>query len=139
MVITLFDRSMYLKGLLLLIRQDREIHQNERHILMRIGEVLGFEKKFCENAITEVLGNKYIIDEPPRFANSDIAKCFIKDGLRLALVDGQFHKKEVAWLRAVAQQHSIEDSWYELALKAVLDQPPGEATDELEAGCLEWA
>lgn len=139
MLITLLDRSMYLKGLLLLIRKDRDIHEKERHILMRIAEVLGFEKRFCENAIAEILGNKCIVDEPPRFANSDIAKCFIKDGLRLALVDGKFHPKEVAWLRSVAQQHGIEDSWCELALKDVLDEPPGGRIDDPEAGRLEWA
>jgi hypothetical protein len=138
MIISLVDRSMYFKGLLLLIRKDRKINQEERNIAMRIGKILGFEKRFCENAITEILGNKYIIDEPPQFANPEIAKCFIKDGLRVALVDGQFHRKEVGWLRAVAEQHGIEDSWYELALKAILDHQPGQPIDGLEAEHLEW-
>lgn len=139
MRITLLDRSMYLKGLLLLIRKDREIHEKEKHILLRIAEVLGFEKRFCENAISEILDNTCIVDEPPHFAHSDIAKYFIKDGLRLALVDGKFHPREVAWLRTVAEQHGIEDSWYEHTLKDVLDVPPGgRRDDDPEAKRLEW-
>ena len=130
---------MYFKGLLLLIRKDRDIHQEERNMLMRIGKALGFEKNFCKNAITEILDNKYIVDDPPRFSNPDIAKYFIKDGLRLAFVDGQFHEKEVAWLKAVAEQHGLEETCYEDVLKALWDHLPGAAIDGLEAEHLEWA
>ena len=138
MRISLVDRSMYFKGLLLLIRKDREIHQEERDMIMRIGKVLGFEENFCKNAITEILDNKHIIDESPCFSDPDIAKCFIKDGLRLSLVDEQFHRKEFAWLKAVAEQHGLEDTWYEHALKAISDHLRGDSIDSLEAEHLEW-
>ena len=138
MIISLVDRSMYFKGLLLLIRKDLKIHQEERNMVMRIGKVLGFEESFCKNAITEILDNKYIVDEPPRFSNPDIAKCFIKDGLRLAIVDGQVHRKEVAWLKAVAEHHGLDETCYQEALKAVLDHLSGEPICSLEAEYLEW-
>ena len=138
MIISLVDRSMYFKGLLLLIRKDLKIDQEEREMMMRIGKILGFEETFCKNTITEILDNKYIIDESPSFSNPDIAKCFIKDGLRLALVDGQFHGREADWLKSVAEQHGLEDTWYEQALKATLDHLLGEPIDGLEAKHLEW-
>jgi hypothetical protein len=138
MKISLIDRSMYFKGLLLLIRKDRQIHQKERDMIMRISSILGFEENFCKNAITEILDNKYISDETPSFSNPDITKCFIKDGLRLALVDAKFHGKEVAWLKVIAEQHGLEDTWYEHALKNILDHLLGEPIDGLEAAHLEW-
>ena len=52
-------------------------------MMMRIGEILDFEKKFCEDVIKELLDNKHIIDVPPQFFEPDIARHFIKDGLRL--------------------------------------------------------
>jgi len=41
------DRSQYYKGLMLLIRKDREIHEEEKRIMMAIGETLSFDADFC--------------------------------------------------------------------------------------------
>ncbi len=56
--VSLIDRSLYYKGLMLLIRKDREMHDEEKGMMMHIRGMLGFESKFCENAIEEVLDNK---------------------------------------------------------------------------------
>jgi hypothetical protein len=87
------------------------IQDEERKIMMRIGEMLGFEMKFCENAIKEIIDNKHIIDSPPHFTEPGIALCFIRDGLRVSASDGQIDKEELAWLESVAIINEISDLW----------------------------
>ena len=85
MKIPLIDRSNYFRGLLLLIRKDRKVENPEIQLMKQIGKTLGFEPAFCENAITSILENKYILDETPIFSTKEIATLFIKDGLYLAI------------------------------------------------------
>jgi hypothetical protein len=138
MKISLLDRSLYLKGLLLLIRKDRRIDAAERTMAMRIGKILGFEKKFSEKVIGELLGNKYIVDLSPHFSTPDIARCFIKDGFKLAFVDGQLHEKELIWLKSIAETNGLEEVWYNDAVKTATDQESGDIEGILEAKYLEW-
>lgn len=138
MRMSLVDRSMYYKGLMLLIRKDREIHDEERRIMMVIGKALSFEAKFCENAIKEILTNKHVIDTPPCFSNPAIARCFIKDGLKIALVDNETHKTELAWLKAVADENGLDDSWYKASVETASRQAWIGIEDDLEVKHLEW-
>jgi len=138
MKISLEDRSLYLKGLMLLIRKDRHIHDKEKNMMMRFGEILGFEKEFCEDTINELLDNKYILDAPPRFSKPDITRYFIKDAFRLSISDGQIHEKELAWLKAVAKTNSVEDIWFNAAAADALTQVHGNIEERLEANNLEW-
>ena len=55
------DRSNYVKGLLLLIGKDKRITDKERDFLHKIGKTLSFNKQFIENAINELLENKYLV------------------------------------------------------------------------------
>lgn len=113
MKISLMDRSLYYKGLMLLIRQDREIHHGERKRILNIGNRLGFNEKFCAERIAEILDNPYLVDEPPVFEAKEVALCFLKDGLVLAASDGQVHEAEVAWLTSVALQNRLGREWRE--------------------------
>ena len=74
MKISVPDASNYLKGLLLLIRKDRKISEEEHELMARVGKNLGFEKNFVENAIHEILDNKYITVIPPEFSSREIAE-----------------------------------------------------------------
>lgn len=112
MKIPVIDGSNYFKGMLLLVRKDNKITEPETNIMMRIGKALGFEKSFIEEAINEILGNKYISDEPPVFSSRELAQKFIKDGLILAASDEKIHPLEEEWLLAVAGANKIESSWY---------------------------
>jgi len=138
MRMSLMDRSMYYKGLMLLIRKDREIHDEERRIMMVIGKALSFDAKFCENAIKEILTNKHVIDTPPCFSNPAIARCFVKDGLKIALVDNETHKTELAWLKAVADENGLDDSWYKASVETASRQEWIGIEDDLEVKHLEW-
>ncbi|MBN1615444.1 MAG: hypothetical protein JW950_13340 [Deltaproteobacteria bacterium] len=113
MRISLFDRSLYYKGLILLIRKDREIHDDEKNMVMSIGKMLGFESKFCALTIEEILENKYIDDSPPCFSETNVALSFIRDGLRLSISDGRIHDAEIAWLESVAETNGLSHLWTE--------------------------
>jgi len=109
MKISIIDRSLYFKGLMLLIRKDREIQDKEKQLMMRVGAIMGFEKKFCKNAIGEIMDNKNIDDSPPLFSKAKIAEYFIHDAITISLADKEIHDAEIAWLKDVARANGIEN------------------------------
>lgn len=114
MVISLIDRSNYLRGLLILIRMDRKISEPEKEIMMRIGKVLDFNEEFCANAIQKILQNEHIADEPPLFESRELAKMFVLDGLTLGLCDHDaLHTREEEWLRSAVTKNKLEAAWFE--------------------------
>ena len=112
MNITIKDKSTYLKGLLLLIAKDSKIDAEEEKLVLKIGKLLGFEKKFCQTAINEILINEFIDDTPPEFSNKNFAQCFIIDGIKLAFADGNFHPNEINYLRQTAIKNDFEEEWF---------------------------
>ena len=108
MDISVIDGSSYFKGLLLLIRRDNKISKEEQSLITRIGKTLGFEKKFVENAVNEILDNKHISTDPPVFSTKELAEKFIKDGFTIAVSDKKIHPHEEAWLYTVANENKIE-------------------------------
>jgi len=138
MKISLMDRSLYFKGLLLLIRKDQVVVEEERTMMMRIGRLFGFEKRFCQEVIDEILTNRHVVDEPPLFSEPAIGRCFIQDGLKLSLVDGHIHDSEWQWLKAVAAKNNLDQNWCEALLQTTLDQAGGDLGDALEAECFVW-
>ena len=112
MRITVLDGSNYFRGLLLLIRKDRKIDATEAHMIKRIGKTLGFEKKFCENAVREIMENTHILDAPPEFSSKEVAMKFIRDGFIVALSDAEMHPAEEEWLRATAEKNGLDGDWF---------------------------
>jgi uncharacterized tellurite resistance protein B-like protein len=112
MKITVLDASNYFRGLLLLVRKDREISDSEMQLMKRIGKTLGFEREFFNNAIQDILENKYIVDAPPEFSTKELAIKFIKDGLTIAFSDDEFHSSEKEWLRSTAEKNGLELTWF---------------------------
>ncbi len=109
MNIPVIDGSAYLRGLLLLIRKDRKVSDEEKSLMRRIGKNLGFEADFMENAIREILDNRHISAEPPVFVTPGLAGKFLKDGLALAFADRDIHPHEERWLLSVARSNGIEE------------------------------
>jgi hypothetical protein len=112
MKITVIDASNYFKGLLLLIGKDRKITDPEIEMMQRIGKALGFEKKFCDTAIHDILENRYIQDRPPEFSAKELATKFIKDGLTLAASDNEIHPFEEEWLLSAAKINGLDLPWF---------------------------
>lgn len=138
MKISLMDRSLYFKGLMLLIRKDRVVGEEERALMMRIGRLFSFEKGFCQEVIDEILTNRHVIDEPPLFSDPAIARCFIQDGLKLSLSDGQIHDTEWQWLETVVEKNGLDQSWYEALLQAASGQVGEDPEVALEAEHFVW-
>jgi hypothetical protein len=118
MKIGIMDASNYFKGLLLLIRKDREITQPEIDQMKSIGKSLGFEERFCDNAIGDILDNTYIEDVPPVFSTKELAIKFIKDGLSLAFVDhAEIHPDEKQWLESITEKNGLGFEFFSQELK----------------------
>ncbi len=112
MKITTIERSDYFRGLLLLISKDRNISEPEIFLMKRIGKTLGFDKDFCNDAIHEILENKFVLNHPPKFSTIELAKKFIKDGLALAASDDENHIFEEAWIESIAKINGIDIEWF---------------------------
>jgi hypothetical protein len=111
MKVSLLNRSNYYKGLLVLLRRDRIIDAREKKFMLRMGEVLDFDRRFCEATIDDLLSNAHINRDPVLFSDDRIKKCFFRDALRLAFVDGCFHPMELRWLRTLARANNQSDQW----------------------------
>lgn len=138
MNISLADHGLYYKGLLILIRRDRRIDEAERRLMMRIGKTLGFETGFCEQAIREIMDNEHIADDPPVFSRPDVARCFVRDGIRVALADRRIDDTERAWLQTVAGDNGLDEEWFSTTVTDVERQAGSEPEDRLEAASLRW-
>jgi len=103
------DKSNYLRGLLLLIGKDELVTDEEKNFIIRLGLNLGFEHKFCVNAVNDLLENENIIENPPVFSRKEIAECFIKDGIRLACIDNEMHQFELQWLSSIAKVNKLDE------------------------------
>jgi hypothetical protein len=127
MKLPLMDRSNYYKGLLVLLRRDRIIDDRERDLMLQIGKIFDFDKRFCEATIDGLLSNAYITREPIIFPDELISKCFFLDALRLAFVDGCLHPAELRWLRTLADANNQSEQWLDAIIlefeekKATLD------------------
>ncbi|MCA0445639.1 MAG: hypothetical protein LCH54_05365 [Bacteroidetes bacterium] len=106
--ISLIDRSLYFKGLLLLIRKDAQISDPEMILMKQIGQYLGFETEFCDTAIRDILTNEHIVDSPPVFSTPEIAVRFIRDGITISHCDHDIHPKEWDWLESVAKINQLD-------------------------------
>ena len=120
MSIPLVERGEYYRGLLVLIRRDRIISKQERELMIRVGKRLDFDRRFCENAIDDLLKNSNIKDKPVRFSEKTTAEAFLKDAISLALVDGQLHPRELSWLKAIANANELADGWLSAQMTAIM-------------------
>jgi len=130
MTIDVLDGSNYFKGLLLLIRKDHRITGQEADRMKSIGRSLGLEPRFCEEAIRDILENRYIDDSPPKFSSQELARIFLRDGLRLAVADNEIHDLEQEWLASVAGINGIDAAWLDDQKAAAL---AGALGDRFEA------
>ncbi len=112
MNINIADGSNYFKGLLLLISMDRKISELEIQLMKRVGKSLGFEKEFCDTAISEILDNTHIEQTPPKFTRKEVATKFVKDGFAIAYADSEAHPTEVDWLKSTVEHNGLELEWF---------------------------
>jgi len=130
MKLSLLEKSIYFKGLLLLLKKDNLISAEERAMMMSVCGTMGFDKTFCKQAIDTLLENEYILDEPPVFSSSEIAMVFISDGFKLACSDKDLDPKEVDYLRETAIKNGLDLDWFNEMESSFSEQLNGESVLE---------
>lgn len=111
-MLSLKDKSDYLRGLLVLARMDNEISSYEKSALIVLGKLLGFNPIFCSEAIEELFENSFISENSPKFSYQEIGLAFINDSLKLAFSDQDFHLNEIRWIRNTAKINGIEKDYW---------------------------
>lgn len=111
------DRSNYLKGLLILSKKDNYLAPEEREIIKQKAKELNFEERFVNGALSDLMENKHLSEEPVLFSSKEIARRFLKDAIMLAISDKVFHRREISYLRAVANANGISDMEYKELLR----------------------
>lgn len=117
MSLTTIEKSKYFRGLLILIRKDHKVTSKEKELMMNVGTRLGFEKKFCETAINEILENEFIVDDAPEFSDLSVAESFILDGITLAISDKDLNPEELLFLKATLEKNNLTENWFSDKLK----------------------
>ncbi len=121
MIIDPIDKSNYFKGLLVLVGKDKEINRHESDLIKKIGNILGFNHDFVGKAIKNYFNNKYIIEEPPLFSNYNFAEIFIKDGIRMALINNVINLDQIKWLETAAVKNNLSKQWLFIELESLLE------------------
>ena len=80
--------------------------------MKHVGEALGFDSRFCADALGEVLKNKYLVDTPPEFSSARLAEKFVRDGLVLAASDSEVHPSEEKWLKSAVAKNGLCLAWF---------------------------
>lgn len=117
MQISILDKSNYFRGLLVLIGQDRILHEEEKRIILKLGKLFSFEESFVRESIENLLENKFINFEPPKFSSKRIAEKFIKDAVNIALIDNDLHLNELQWLKEAVLKNEIEQKFFDELLQ----------------------
>lgn len=113
-----WDRSNYLRGLLIISRLDLTVSDYEKLAMIRLAKILGFDPHFCSEAVEELAENSYISEKPPVFSEKEIGISFLSDSLMLAFSDGNFHLNELRWIRNVAKANGLDKKyWFDLTNK----------------------
>jgi hypothetical protein len=115
--LTTIEKGKYFRGLLILIRKDNKISPEEEQLMLNVGTRLGFEKKFCETAIEEILENEFIADDAPEFLDWRVAESFILDGITLAISDEDLNTEELSFLKTTLKKNHLNENWFSEKLK----------------------
>lgn len=132
MKLSTLDKSNYFKGLLLLIKKDKRVSDNEREIMIKFGKTLGFDKDFYESAIESILFNEYVLDNPPVFSQPQIAESFIIDGLKVAYSDREAADSEINWLKTISDKNSLSSDWFNQQISKLQKSVENIAIDKFE-------
>ncbi len=113
------EKSNYYRGLLVLVGKDRIVDATERALMIAVGRTLDFDPRFCEAAIDDLLRNRYLTDEPILFSMRQAAECFLRDAIRVAIVDAELHPQELKWLRLIARTNGLPQKWLEEEIERI--------------------
>lgn len=105
------DNGNLLRGLLLLIKTDKNIWDHELRIFVQEGVKLGYDKEFCENSIRNVLRNKHINQSPPVFFYKANAIKFLRVAMSIIKEDFKPNVQKLKFLEEVALVNDLARHW----------------------------
>jgi hypothetical protein len=123
MSIPIIDRSNYLKGLFITAKLDKELSQNEKDILKKFSNKLGFAPDFYDETVRSLLTNKYIKEETIVFSEKEIAKSFLNDAIKLACSNDIITEDEINWLKNTAHANDLNTDIVDKEIKSYKESP----------------
>lgn len=108
------DRSEFLRGFATIIRKNNCGNADEKTMFSVVGKYFGFEKEFCEEAVEQLLVNKYISEHPAVFSNKPVAEFFVSDVAKIMLHTNSMSEASKEWLRKTAEANKVDFSFKEL-------------------------
>ena len=116
---SIVDRSNYLRALIILIKQDKNVWDHEMKLFFKEGSSLGFEKNFCEHSLNNLLLNINIDPEPQKFFDKNNAKKLLIKGIQVINYDIKIHPEKLAFLEAVAKNNGLLQEWQTDLIKKI--------------------
>lgn len=113
------DNGNLLRGLLLLIKKDKNIWDHETRIFIKEGMKLGYDKEFCEDAIQNVLRNPNINQNSPVFFYRSNALKFLRFGISIIKEDVNPHPSKIQFLEKVAYENDLIRHWKTVGEKII--------------------
>ncbi len=132
MILNPIDKSNYLRGLLILIKRDRNINEIEKERIKELSKILGFNGSFVENAINELLENEYLVENPPKFKNHRLAEAFIKDAIKIAFFENVLNIYKLHWLSEFAADNDLSKQWLFMELEQFIENTNTHFSDGFE-------
>jgi hypothetical protein len=123
MNIPLLDRSNYLKGLFITAKLDKQLCEKEKDFIKNISDKLGFAQEFYNETIRGLLSNNYLLDDPIKFSDEKIARSFLKDAVKLAMVNEILNDAEINWLKQTASLNNIDVEFIDKSIASYKESP----------------
>ena len=110
------EKSEYLRGLLVVMAADGDVHDLEKATIRRVIEPFGFSPDYIEECMADILKNAHVSHAAPVFRNRQHALSFLCDALSIAFADGEMHMAEQSWLATAAAANGIATEWLDAQL-----------------------
>ena len=132
MILNPIDKSNYLRGLLLLIKSNKSINETEKKRIKEVSNVLGFNGHFVDNAISDLLDNEFLVESPPKFTNHKLAETFIKDAIKISLIEDVLNIYKIHWLMLFAINNDLSKQWLFMELEYFFENDNPNSNDGFE-------
>jgi len=121
MMLNMADRKNYLRGLLILTGDVKQVSASESKKINEVCRLLELNQDFVKSVIDEFANEHYVIENPPKFINHQLAEVFLKDGIRMAFIKKALHLYKLHWLLNFAVMNDFSKQWFYIELEYYLD------------------
>ena len=97
-MMSITDKENYARGLLQLLHNSSHVSEELKQQIKMLFEKLELQESYYNQVMQELEAGGPLIEKPGIFTNTEIAKCFIKDCIRIASLDKSLNIFELQWL-----------------------------------------